>query len=62
MVLAWIKVPASPPGADRKPLDIRGLALLSPGLALLTYGLSQATGTNGFAGIAVLLPGSAGSS
>ena len=34
IVLAWIKVPASPPSAERKPLDIRGLALLSPGLAL----------------------------
>jgi EmrB/QacA subfamily drug resistance transporter len=56
IVLAWIKVPASPPSADRKPLDVRGLALLSPGLAGITFGLSQATGKSGFAGITVLLP------
>jgi EmrB/QacA subfamily drug resistance transporter len=56
IVLAWIKVPASPPGAERKPLDILGLALISPGLALVTFGLSQATGTSGFASATVLLP------
>jgi MFS family permease len=60
IVLAWIKVTASPPGADRRPLDIRGLALLSPGLALITFGLSRAVGRSGFAGIAVLLPLTAG--
>jgi EmrB/QacA subfamily drug resistance transporter len=56
IVLAWIKVPASQPTAERKPLDTRGLALLSPGLALVTFGLSQATGNSGFASVTVLLP------
>jgi EmrB/QacA subfamily drug resistance transporter len=56
IVLAWIKVPASPPSAERRPLDIRGLALLSPGLALVTFGLSQATGRSGFVSATVLLP------
>ena len=59
-VLAWLKVPSSPPSTERKPLDVLGLALLSPGLALVTYGLSEATGKNGFASGTVLLPLAAG--
>jgi EmrB/QacA subfamily drug resistance transporter len=59
-VLAWRAVPASPPATDRKPFDVLGLALLSPGLALLTYGLSEATGHNGFASATCLLPLAAG--
>jgi EmrB/QacA subfamily drug resistance transporter len=60
LVLAWLKVPASPPSTGRKPLDVLGLALLSPGLALLTYGLSEATGQNGFASGTAALPLAAG--
>jgi EmrB/QacA subfamily drug resistance transporter len=56
LVLAWLKAPASPPSTEPKPLDVLGLALLSPGLALVTYGLSEATGKYGFASGIVLLP------
>lgn len=56
IVLAWRKAPSSPPSPQRKPLDVLGLALLSPGLALLTYGLSEAAGRSGFASATVLGP------
>lgn len=56
MLLAWRRVPASAPGPDKHPLDVLGLALLSPGLALIIYGLSQATGQSGFARTGVLVP------
>ncbi|MET7439624.1 MDR family MFS transporter [Streptomyces sp. NPDC005496] len=46
IVLAWIKLPAGRPQTDRR-LDTLGLLLLSPGLALLLYGLAEAGG-NGF--------------
>ncbi|MFI1890545.1 MDR family MFS transporter [Streptomyces jumonjinensis] len=46
IVLAWIKLPADRPQADHR-LDVRGLLLLSPGLALLLYGLAEA-GSGGF--------------
>jgi len=54
-ILAWRAVPANAPAATRKPFDILGLALLSPGLALLTFGLSEATGHNGFASATCLV-------
>ncbi|HEY7146004.1 MAG TPA: DHA2 family efflux MFS transporter permease subunit [Streptosporangiaceae bacterium] len=60
LVLAWRLAPASPPAAQPPRLDILGLALLSPGLALVTYGLSEATGHSGFASTGVLLPLTAG--
>lgn len=47
IVFAWIKLPADRPQADHR-LDVRGLLLLSPGLALLLYGLAEAGG-GGFA-------------
>ncbi|MFI7351883.1 MDR family MFS transporter [Streptomyces sp. NPDC049936] len=46
IVLAWIKLPADRPRTDRR-LDLLGLLLLSPGLALLLYGLAEA-GSGGF--------------
>jgi EmrB/QacA subfamily drug resistance transporter len=42
LVVALRVVPKSEPEPDRK-LDVRGLLLLSPGLTLLVYGLSQAS-------------------
>jgi len=48
MWLAWRKLPASPSRPGRS-LDLAGLALLAPGLALVIYGLSEASGTSGFA-------------
>jgi EmrB/QacA subfamily drug resistance transporter len=59
-VLAWRFVPASAPSSERRPFDLLGLALLSPGLALIIYGLSQATGKSGFATASVLAPLAAG--
>jgi EmrB/QacA subfamily drug resistance transporter len=47
--LAWKKIPPDAASRDNRPLDIRGLALLSPGLALVIYGLSEAAGPGGFA-------------
>ena len=47
LVLAWRTVPKTEISADRR-LDIRGLALLSPGLALLVYGFSEAGVHGGF--------------
>lgn len=48
MWLAWRKLPASPGQPGRSP-DLAGLALLAPGLALVIYGLSEASETSGFA-------------
>src|SRR6266545_1241570 len=44
----------------KHPLDVLGLALLSPGLALIIYGLSRVTGRGGFGGTGVLVPLAAG--
>jgi EmrB/QacA subfamily drug resistance transporter len=56
LLLAWRAMPASPPAQERDRLDVLGLALLSPGLAALIYGLSQVPGHSGFASTAVLVP------
>src|SRR4029450_2864722 len=56
LLLAWRAMPASPPAQERDRLDGLGLALLSPGLAALIYGLSQVPGHSGFASTAVLVP------
>jgi EmrB/QacA subfamily drug resistance transporter len=55
LVLAWRGLA---PTAPRKGsyLDVLGLALLSPGLAAMIYGLSQAGSHGGFDNAAVLLP------
>lgn len=60
LYLAWRGVPSSTPARARHRLDVLGLALLSPGLASITYGLSRVTGTSGFASSPVLLPGAIG--
>jgi EmrB/QacA subfamily drug resistance transporter len=49
MWLAWRKVAPGAASRDGHPLDVPGLVLLSPGLALIIYGLSKATGPSGFA-------------
>jgi EmrB/QacA subfamily drug resistance transporter len=58
LLLAWRLLPgAAPRGGDK--LDLRGLGLLSPGLAIFVYGMSEAGASGGFgagralAGIAV---------
>lgn len=53
VLLAWRRLPAAPPPTGR-PLDLRGLALLSPGLAVLVYGLSEAGTGGGFGSTTVL--------
>jgi EmrB/QacA subfamily drug resistance transporter len=59
MWLAWRKVPTSTKQLGRS-LDALGLALLSPGLALVVYGLSEAGGTGGFAATRAWAPLAAG--
>lgn len=46
--LAWWKVPHGHGGDGASALDLRGLALLPPGFALLIYGLSTASKEGGF--------------
>ncbi|WP_214321093.1 MDR family MFS transporter [Nonomuraea sediminis] len=41
LLLAARFVPAAPPAGPRAPLDVRGLALLSPGLAAVVYGFAR---------------------
>jgi EmrB/QacA subfamily drug resistance transporter len=59
LALAWRTVPQTEVNADRR-LDIRGLALLSPALALLVYGFSEAGVTGGFDHTNVIAPLAAG--
>jgi EmrB/QacA subfamily drug resistance transporter len=59
LVLAWRTVPQTEINAERR-LDIRGLALLSPALALLVYGFSEAGVTGGFDHARVIAPLAAG--
>jgi len=47
-------------GLHRRRLDYLGVLLLSPGLALLIYGLAQSGANGGFGHAEVLLPGIAG--
>ena len=55
LVLAWRNLaPTAPRKASH--LDVVGLALLSPGLAAMIYGLSQAGNHGGFDNSAVLFP------
>ncbi|MGW4798852.1 MDR family MFS transporter [Nonomuraea sp. NPDC004297] len=60
LLLAWRGLPDGRGREHRAPLDGLGLALLSPGLAALLYGLSQADGERGFAALAVVVPVAAG--
>jgi EmrB/QacA subfamily drug resistance transporter len=48
------------PASNPRSLDVLGLVLLSPGLGLLIYGLSQAAGHDGFANRTVIVPLMAG--
>ncbi|MFA1547375.1 DHA2 family efflux MFS transporter permease subunit [Actinomadura chokoriensis] len=48
LALAWWKVPHGHGGHGATALDLRGLALLPPGFALLIYGLSTASRGGGF--------------
>jgi EmrB/QacA subfamily drug resistance transporter len=56
IILAWRKLPNDEPDAVKPPFDIFGLTLLSPALALLIYGLSQASGTSGFGDAKAYIP------
>ena len=55
LVLAWRNLAPTAPKKSSH-LDVIGLALLSPGLAAMIYGLSQAGSHGGFGNSAVLLP------
>lgn len=55
MYLAWRGLPRST-ARSSKPLDVRGLLLLSPALAALLFGLSQISGHGGFGRLQVLAP------
>jgi EmrB/QacA subfamily drug resistance transporter len=59
LVLAWRTVPQTKINPDRR-LDIRGLALLSPALALFVYGFSEAGMTGGFDHTSVIVALAAG--
>jgi EmrB/QacA subfamily drug resistance transporter len=55
LVLAWRGMPESP-GQGRQPLDVVGLALLSPALAAIVYGFSEADDQGGFDAGSVIAP------
>ena len=55
LILAPIFLPAER-GDHSRTLDIRGFALLTPGLVALAYGISQVVGVNGFAQTRSWLP------
>jgi EmrB/QacA subfamily drug resistance transporter len=55
LALAWRTVPQTEINAGRR-IDIRGLALLSPALALFVYGFSEAGVTGGFDHAKVIAP------
>jgi EmrB/QacA subfamily drug resistance transporter len=56
LLLARRIVPASDPPQQRQRLDVLGLALISPALALMVYGLSKASGSGGLASLTALVP------
>ncbi len=56
IVLAWRAMQTIVPTGERHPFDIVGLLTLSPGLALVFYGLAQVSGPTGFASAAVVVP------
>jgi EmrB/QacA subfamily drug resistance transporter len=55
LFLAWRLIPAEHPGRRVK-LDLVGLLLLSPALVALLWGLSNVSGTGGFARADVVVP------
>ena len=60
LVLAWRGMSPSRGTAAAPRLDVAGLALLSPAVALMLYGLAQVSGDGGFAHQGVLVPLAAG--
>jgi EmrB/QacA subfamily drug resistance transporter len=58
LVLAWRGMPALDRAAQgsRPKLDIAGIALLSPSVALLLYGLAEVSSDHGFFHLGVLIP------
>jgi EmrB/QacA subfamily drug resistance transporter len=58
--LAWRWMRPIASTGERHPFDIVGLLCLSPGLALVFYGLAQVSGPSGFASVAVVVPIAAG--
>jgi EmrB/QacA subfamily drug resistance transporter len=54
--LAWLKLPAGKPAAERHQFDLFGFVQLAPAIALIFYGLSKATGPNGFEATTVYIP------
>jgi EmrB/QacA subfamily drug resistance transporter len=59
LVLAWRRLPTRKAEGHHR-LDLRGLAMVSPGLALLTFGLSEIPAHGGVGAPSVYLPGLAG--
>ncbi|MBA3822721.1 MAG: multidrug efflux MFS transporter [Ktedonobacterales bacterium] len=55
LILAWFGMPATQPQRTQR-LDIVGLLLLSPGLAVTLFGLAQVGNANGFGAPQVLIP------
>jgi EmrB/QacA subfamily drug resistance transporter len=55
LLLGWRYMP-DPRTRGKHPLDLLGLALLSPGLAAIVYGLSEAGSQGGFGGPHVIIP------
>jgi EmrB/QacA subfamily drug resistance transporter len=53
LALAWRLMPATRPHDEK--LDVGGLLLLSPGLAIFVYGMSEAGAAGGFGGTRTLL-------
>ncbi len=54
--LAWWKFPPDDTVAERHPFDLLGFAQLAPAVALILYGLSQATGIHAFGERKAYLP------
>jgi len=54
--LAWWKLPRDGAPAEKHPFDLFGFVQLAPALALIFYGLSNATGANGFDSKDVYIP------
>jgi EmrB/QacA subfamily drug resistance transporter len=55
LILAWRLMPSFP-GSGRSRLDAVGLALVSPGIAAIVYGLAQVGLTGSFRHVSVLIP------
>ncbi|CAM3930527.1 DHA2 family efflux MFS transporter permease subunit [Cohnella lubricantis] len=56
LLLAWRGIPKQEAAGGKQPLDIVGLALLSPAFALLIYGISEVSGYGGLGHREVVIP------